>query len=252
MPTASPIRDKTHGDEILTRTVSGWQGRRFFSVDTRDPFLALSDAIGLPTVGTAWAAEIPELKVIRQTTKPWGGDKIFVEVEYQTPGFGGSIPTTLTVPWSELEPSSGNVTQYYDIRAVNGDPANQHNAPINNRDGAPREFGQSALLVHSYYPNGSGLNLPRLIQLDTNRPTNEAPFVVPNLYQLGLDLALDVGQARYGGYRPSRIGNTLEIVHVLHLAVSHDVTWWTYDAELRADAKKTSRIYATDSFAGLW
>ncbi len=238
---------------------TGTQARETWRVNTHKEDEALF-AAGLPVIGQVFSIYYPSCKCVRRRSKYRGGRNnpalgvngvTLVEIEYSTPGGGGTLPTPSDgQKWTTLGWSSSSQTVRYDIR---GAPFDQ---PIDNGNGASKEIGIIEAEMVSYRTPAS-FNPYALMPWKDK--VNSDAIVIPNLWNSGVGLAVPVGGARYRGFgTPTIENNLLRVVHRFVLADGgivglggHDLIWGLENKFGRVIASVPTQVYARVAFAGM-
>ncbi|MGE3175863.1 MAG: hypothetical protein AB7O32_00220 [Vicinamibacterales bacterium] len=253
---ATPIDDPSHGrGERLSRRNESYAGERWYKINTRR-LAAAYTAAGLPLPGTAFDAIVP--KCVARDYDPGErggvdnasgeGGYTFMRVGFSDGGGGGQFKTvTHGTRFTAFEPSVQSAQVVNGVFDLATDP------PINGGEGVVKDVGTMAAKVHTYARDESGVDLPRLAELQNEQAVNDSPITLPPLYNGTRPWVLAVGQARYHSLDMDFESGLVRVTHTLLLAPDHKARWRQQnDKGYPVGPEQTRLIYRPMDLAGLW
>lgn len=237
----------------------GMTARQTWWVNTHKEDEALS-AANLPVRGQAYSPAYPLLVCTRRRAKYRGGRNnpatgvngvTVIEVEYATPGGGGTLPTPSDgQKWSSLSWSASSQTIRYDVRGA------PYDLPIDNGNGTSKEVGVIEAEIVSYR-TPAGFNPYALMPWKDK--VNSDAFILPNLWNSGVGMAVPVGGARYRGFgTPELVNGLLRVSHRFALADGgppglggHDEIWGLENRLGKVIGSVPTQKYARIPFVGM-
>lgn len=252
---ATPIDDPLNGrGEKLVRRGESYAGERWYKINTRRLALAYT-AAGLPIPGTPFDPMVPKCIAREYDPAQRGGldgmtgegGYTFMRVGFGDGGGGQFKTVTHGTRFTAFEPSVQSAQARYGVFDLS------NATPISGGEGVPKDVGTVAAKVHTFARDESGVNLPRLVELQNEQAVNDSVIGLPPVYNGTAPWSLQVGQARYHSFELDFESGLVKVVHTLLLAVDHKARWRLEDDKGKSVGPEQERlIYRPMNLAGLW
>lgn len=254
--TATLIDDKDHPTRFAS-TANGFEGERWYLVDTDDPARAVSriDTPAIPIYGDPWnAGEYSGCLCLRLEAERWGGrdegtrrGSTWVRASYSTPAEGFEVfPTEPGKMWTEVV--SGQISQTLQHGIDPGDLD-----PINNGDGFNINVGVIQKIVTRNWPVDFLYDIGRLDGLTSDQSFNDAAIVLPPVLGTLHTMPYAARTVQFVGFDHQVVGRSLRIRMQLAVGLSPKVKWNKKFPDGRYGITLSeARVYNEASFSGLW